>query len=184
MPFPAQIDDEYLALSRAHITAFLRRYLEPVPEGKILEVGPKLGWPQFETLDINPAVGATYTADLTRDTGLPESSYDIVLLISILEHTLDPVGTVREVRRLLKPGGLLLAETPFNFRIHGPKNDCWRFTEHGVKVLMRDFDDVNISILEAPSRPLFPISYAWTARCNKDKNVSPECIAETFRWIP
>jgi SAM-dependent methyltransferase len=43
---------------------------------------------------------------------LPEGSLDGVSLFHVLEHLPDPVGTLREVRRVLKPGGLVLIQVP------------------------------------------------------------------------
>jgi 2-polyprenyl-3-methyl-5-hydroxy-6-metoxy-1,4-benzoquinol methylase len=82
----------------------------------------------------------------------------------VLEHTLQPFDAVREMRRMLKAGGILALTTPFNFRIHGPLPDCWRFTVHGLKALLRDFDEVEVRELATPGRDLMPIHYTATAR--------------------
>jgi SAM-dependent methyltransferase len=38
-------------------------------------------------------------------------SFDVVTAIEVLEHTIDPVGELRKIRRLLRPGGLLFLTT-------------------------------------------------------------------------
>ena len=42
----------------------------------------------------------------------PQSSFDVVLFSHSLEHIYNPVETLREVHRILKPGGLLLIYVP------------------------------------------------------------------------
>ena len=44
--------------------------------------------------------------------GWENGSFDVVTLYHCLEHTVDPVATLRVARRLLKPGGLLVVEVP------------------------------------------------------------------------
>jgi SAM-dependent methyltransferase len=43
---------------------------------------------------------------------IPSNQADIILLISVLEHLVDPVKTLGECHRLLKPGGTLLVNVP------------------------------------------------------------------------
>jgi SAM-dependent methyltransferase len=43
---------------------------------------------------------------------LPDDTIDIAWLGETLEHLVDPVGTLHEVRRVLRPGGTFLATTP------------------------------------------------------------------------
>ena len=47
-----------------------------------------------------------------EDQRLGESSLDIVVLLDVLEHLPDPVGTMREAMRALKPDGLIVIQTP------------------------------------------------------------------------
>jgi len=125
----------------------------------LLPVGATL-----ETLDIDPEAEATYTADLCeRNEHVPADRFDCVFCTEVLEHTLQPFDAVGELRRMLRPGGRLLLSAPFNFRIHGPLPDCWRFTEHGLRALLRDFTDIELTAVETPDRPLMPIHYTVAA---------------------
>jgi len=42
----------------------------------------------------------------------PDASFDLVICIEVLEHLLSPDGAAAEIRRVLRPGGRLVASTP------------------------------------------------------------------------
>jgi SAM-dependent methyltransferase len=46
------------------------------------------------------------------ETGLPDASFDGVLCSSMLEYVPDPPAALRELRRVLRPNGLLLVSVP------------------------------------------------------------------------
>jgi SAM-dependent methyltransferase len=47
-----------------------------------------------------------------EELGLPESRFDVVTLFYVIEHVVDPVGLLKEVHRILKPGGLIFLRWP------------------------------------------------------------------------
>jgi len=75
----------------------------------------------------------------------PDNCYDLVLLDQILEHVEDPFKAVEEIRRILKPGGTLVAAVPFLFYIHPTPDDFWRFTESGIRKLCEKFSGVDVN---------------------------------------
>jgi SAM-dependent methyltransferase len=46
-----------------------------------------------------------------RELGQHEGSFDVITMIEVIEHLVDPMSELRRLRRLLKPGGLLLILT-------------------------------------------------------------------------
>lgn len=180
MPLPSAMDDELFALARIHINAFLRRYLDPLPQGRILEIGPKLKWPIFDTLDIDPQAHATFTTDICDPHGVPSSAYSVVIAISILEHVYDPQLALENIAALTAPGGILLLQTPLNARQHGPQPDLWRFTENGLRYMLHEQWDIeDFDVLDTPERALFPVAYCVMAR----KRMTPQDAKFRPQWI-
>lgn len=58
---------------------------------------------------------------------LQEQSFDVITAIEVLEHTDDPRGTVEQIYRLLKPGGLFFYTTG-NSRPFASNFLNWRYT--------------------------------------------------------
>ena len=53
-----------------------------------------------------------YAADLTNGLPFPDSTFDCVNMGDVIEHLPDPSAALREIRRVLKPGGILVLTTP------------------------------------------------------------------------
>lgn len=93
----------------------------------------------------------------------PDDSFDTVLCTEVLEHVPDPWGAVREIRRVLRPGGQALLTSPFMWPWHGSKRyaDYWRFTADGWRALCREFTSVRVFPQEfTPEAPLAELMVA------------------------
>jgi SAM-dependent methyltransferase len=173
----SQMDIEHLRVLRANVVEFMKRCKKYVNgPGRLLDIAPQVhegAAPFFtgvtiETLDIDPKSGATYIADLCKDNSgvIPSGHFNWVVCTEVLEHTLDPFSAARELYRILAPGGYLFASAPFNFRIHGPLPDCWRFTEHGWRAMLSQakLEIIELEGIQTPSRDLMPIHYTVVAK--------------------
>jgi SAM-dependent methyltransferase len=67
---------------------------------------------------------------------LVSSSVDTVLCTEVLEHVPDPYAVVREIARVLKPGGTLICTAPFCYPKHD-EYDFFRYSPGAVATLMR-----------------------------------------------
>jgi SAM-dependent methyltransferase len=188
----AQMDVDLLQMARDHITQFIQRTANRLAHesGTLLEVGPqdrsevRQCFTNFtiETFDIVDTYKPTHVGDITKcNDFIPGETYDCIVCMDVIEHTLNPFAAVQEMRRILKDGGFLIISAPCNFRIHGPIPDCWRFTEHGFKVLLRDFKIIELDILETPGRDLFPVHYNILAINDKALHMSDNDLR--FRFI-
>ena len=123
------------------------RYLEKYrSNGRVLDVGSGTGayfafFPNRTTVDIAPHEGVDVVADAHElSKHFTEGEFDVVLCIEALEHFYHPHKAVEEMSRVLKRGGTLILSTRFMFPLHEVPHDYFRFTEYGLKHLLRDFD--------------------------------------------
>lgn len=86
---------------------------------------------QLKTLDIDSEHGADYVGT-AEQTGLPAGTFDLIICTQVLEHCLDPFAGMREMARILKPGGFLLFSAPHVWFYHPHPSDNWRFTQEGM----------------------------------------------------
>jgi len=65
-------------------------------------------------------------ADTLPKAQLADQSLDAVTLSHVIEHAADPIGLLRECRRILRPGGKVIVVTP-NLASHGHRDfrDSW-----------------------------------------------------------
>jgi SAM-dependent methyltransferase len=64
-----------------------------------------------------------------------DASFDVVLCLQVLEHVPDPAAAVRELRRVVRPGGRVLASTHGVYPFHPNPGDLWRWTHEGLERL-------------------------------------------------
>jgi len=64
------------------------------------------------------------------------NSADIVLVEQVFEHVKNPWRAAENINQMLKTDGYLLITTPFFLKVHGAPMDYWRWTEHGLAVML------------------------------------------------
>ncbi|HEY7615507.1 MAG TPA: class I SAM-dependent methyltransferase [Terriglobales bacterium] len=67
---------------------------------------------------------------------LPADSVGSIVCTEVLEHCPDPARVLAECRRVLEPGGLMVATVPFLFPLHDVPHDYWRYTPYAVEMLL------------------------------------------------
>lgn len=72
----------------------------------------------------HPALGAAVNGDGTR-LPFPDDTFDRIICSEVLEHIPDDTAALRELFRILKPGGRLAATVPTWF----PEKVCWALSE-------------------------------------------------------
>lgn len=132
--FPASIKQKlmgacfFLLPNRKPAVEYPIRQFHDMPAGKVLEIGcgagqmlceiKEMGW-QVIGIDFDPAaVTAAQNKGLDVRVGdlqvqaFADASFDVVLMNHVIEHLPAPIDTLREIRRLLRPGGRLIGITP------------------------------------------------------------------------
>lgn len=64
-------------------------------------------------LDARSFAGVDIVADLNQPLPIDNESYDVVHSNQVLEHVGNLIGLIHETHRILKPGGLMVAHTPY-----------------------------------------------------------------------
>lgn len=134
-PYRTAIEDEPRALMRWMRRRKLvdkRRRVEAYanPDGRrILDIGcstglflaemQQAGW-HCTGIEINAAAagyarerfGLPVHTQALEEVAFPAAHFDVVTMWDVLEHVYDPVATVQEIRRILAPGGMVVAIVP------------------------------------------------------------------------
>ena len=145
---PSIFQYDYLTLSRlsADIESLVRELPKAKPGARALDLGSdrspyrelleSRGY-EVRTLDITRETGADYEGTIEA-TGLPDASFDLVLCTQVIEHCNNPWRGVREIFRVLRPGGALIVSAPHVWFYHPHPADHWRFTQEGMVHLVRE----------------------------------------------
>ncbi len=176
--------------------AFVRKDIEPLlppRAGRVLEVGcgggatlawlkasGRAGWTVGIELFADAAAVARerldelYEGDVDQHLGrFAPGTFDLVLCLDVLEHLVDPWGTLRRLQSLLRPGGQIIVSLP-NVRHHSIVlplllSGKWRYEDAGImdRTHLRFFSrETAIDLLQQAGLQLADEcpTYAWGSR--------------------
>lgn len=150
--YPSLTNPNWLVL-RARRVIFAR-WLQQIPGATltILDVGGRLQpyrsllgnrCGRYVSIDlcVTPLVEVAADAEC-----LPFGSaqFDVAICTQMLEYIADPAIVIREIHRVLKPGGFLLMSVPSVFP-RDSDEEYWRFLPHSVRRLLADFNHVEVA---------------------------------------
>jgi len=86
---------------------------------------------------------ATMVADLTGDNPIPDDTFDCIIFTQTLQFIYDVRAALRNLHRILKPGGVLLLTAHGTSRIGrregtDPWGEYWRFTAQSLRRLLAE----------------------------------------------
>lgn len=125
---PQRFEKERLQVRDYEGTRALLNRLHP-DRGRLLELGSSMGFlldsfrrDGWDVLGVDPdkngcryatqRLGIPTIPATLESADLPENSAQVVVMLHVIEHVPDPVGTLRAIHRVLMPGGHLVLETP------------------------------------------------------------------------
>ncbi len=148
-----------LPVDRYYIERFLASHADDI-KGRVLEVADpsytrKFGGARVLQSDVLHAVEgnehATICGDLASGRGLPDAAFDCVILTQVYQFIYDIKAAVETTRRILKPGGVVLATFPLLSQISRYDmdrwGDYWRISDRCAEMLFGDvFGAGNVSV--------------------------------------
>jgi SAM-dependent methyltransferase len=116
--------------------------------------------PDIINVDITPFGCVDICADATN---LPFSDgvVDCLINLAMLEHVPDPHAVLKEMRRVLKPGGDFLCYVPFCQPVHAAPSDYNRWTKDGAVRLFPHQDVLNTGVGSGPTSGWLWITIEW-----------------------
>jgi SAM-dependent methyltransferase len=132
------------------------------PDAKILDVGAggRRIVPQITTCDMFHGSDTDIVGDI-HALPIADNSYDCVFCTGTLEHVERPWDAVEELLRVLKPGGVVHIDVPFMQGYHADPTDYWRFTLDGLRLLCKDFTELESGVQIGPSCGVTWIVREW-----------------------
>jgi SAM-dependent methyltransferase len=119
----------------------------------------------YTTSEVSPKFGCDLICDVRSMPQIADSRYDCIICNGVLEHVDDYRAGLAEMTRILKNGGILLLGVPFRQAIHMGPHDFWRFTEFGVRYLLKDdYDIIDLVGIDRKNKGAFPAAYWVKAR--------------------
>jgi SAM-dependent methyltransferase len=148
------------------------------PAASILDVGAggRRIRPDVVTVDAFAAPGVDIVGDI-HALPIDDAKYDCVICTGTLEHVQDPWQAVRELRRVLKPGGIVHIDVPFMQGFHADPNDYWRFTKEGLRLLCRDFEELDCGVHIGPTCGMVWVIREWADSLTSNRYISNMLLA-------
>lgn len=141
----------YQTIVREILNSKLYALLKNISPGDVLEVGAgkfnnyksMIPHKLYVTMDVNSKRYPNIVSDIQL-CSVADNSFDVVLMIEVLEHCPNPQKAVNELHRICRSQGVCIVSTRFMQPLHEEPNDYYRFTQYSLQVLFKQFQQVNI----------------------------------------
>lgn len=115
--------------------------------------GPTVVREDIINIDFHPFKNVDMIADISN---LPFKSetIDAVICEHVLEHVPDPTAVIDEIKRILKPSGLVYVVIPFVMSFHSSPYDYYRWSKLGLQEELKDFKEIECGVRSGPGGAL------------------------------
>lgn len=102
----------------------------------------------FELID-KPYARSTYVCSLDA-IPVEDGRFDAVICNQVMEHLPQPGAALRELNRVLKPGGRMICTAPLFYEEHERPYDFYRYTQFGWRFMLEEagFDVLGVDWME------------------------------------
>ena len=113
---------------------------------------------------------------------LKDASVDCAMATEVLEHCHDPLITLKEIRRVLKPDGAFFITVPFLWPLHDTPHDHYRYTPFSLARLLAEagFEDVEINALGGWNASLAQMIGLWLKRAPMPDEMRQQMVSQLF----
>lgn len=106
---------------------------------------------RLHSVNMNSSLNPTVVADFGHGLPFQDGSYNSMVSLNTLEHILDDQLLLKEIHRVLSPGGVVHFAVPYMYQIHASPSDYHRHTsffwEHALTEVGFSADQIEIQPL-------------------------------------
>lgn len=89
---------------------------------------------------------ADIVSNLNEKIELADEVADTIISLSVLEHLCEPQVMLREAYRILRPGGGIILQVPWQWWVHEAPYDYFRYTPYGLKYIFEKAGFVDVVV--------------------------------------
>ncbi|HEY5383488.1 MAG TPA: class I SAM-dependent methyltransferase [Candidatus Paceibacterota bacterium] len=109
--------------------------------------------PEIVQVDIYPLGEVDLVAD-ARALPFKDGTVDMVICETVLEHVGNAQEVIKEIKRVLKPGGYIYISVPFVYPFHASPDDFHRWSIPGLKMEFEGFSVAKSGMCAGPAAAL------------------------------
>ncbi len=198
---PLTVENMDLYVVRTGILRALKRAAKEF-KGRLLDVGsgrePYREWlearcpelKEYVGLDLEGSVRYKEATHTWNGVVMPfdDNGFDCAMATEVLEHCPEPEVTLKEVARVLKPGGLFFFTVPFLWPLHDCPHDEYRYTPWSLERHLSNsgFTDIHLRPTGGWDAALAQALGLWVRRSPTGKERGkwlPRVLFPAYKWL-